>query len=241
MVVVMLMVMLVDLLLLYATSGLLGSRTSLWRSLVASMVGAILAGLSLQKNFSVLSRFWGQLCVIVLTGTCAFGISKEGLKNLVLFTLLRLSVGGIAGKEGTVSMLLGAAGIGFSCFCLSRKSKFIPVELYYGGQTYRITALYDTGNALRDPITGKSVLVVDADIARGLTGLDADALRDPVASIVRFPGLRLIPYQSVGNSGFLLALQIPEAKVGNRKENILVALSPHRLSHHYQALTGGTL
>lgn len=241
MVVVMLMVMLVDLLLLYATAGLLGSRTSLWRFSAAAMVGGILAGLSLLKEFSILGSFWGQLCVIALTGVLALGFSKEGLKHLLLFALLRLSVGGVAGKERILPMLLGAAGIGFACFCLSRKSKFIPVELCYGGQTYRITALYDTGNTLRDPITGKSVMVVDADVARGLTGLDADALRDPVSSIARFPGLRLIPYQSVGNSGFLLALQIPEAKVGNRKENIIVALSPHLLSRHYQALTGGTL
>ena len=241
MVVVMLMVMMVDLLLLYATAGLMDSRTSLWRFLAAAMVGGALAGISLLKDYSFLGSFWGQLCVIALTGMLALGFSKEGLKHLLLFALLRLSVGGIAGKERILPMLLGAAGIGFSCFCLSKKSKFIPVELCYGGQTYRITALYDTGNALRDPITGKSVLIVDANIAHSLTGLDADALRDPVASIVRFPGLRLIPYQSVGNSGFLLALQIPDAKVGNQKENVIVALSPHLLSHHYQALTGGTL
>lgn len=241
MVVVIMMVMVVDILLLYATGHLLGGRIPLWRYAVAGLAGGIFAGLSMMDGFSFLGSSLWQICGIVMTGVVAFGCSGRTLRKLLLFSLLRLSVSGLTGKETEVSMLFGAVGIGFACLIVGRKSKFVPVELNFGGQTYHIKALYDTGNTLRDPITGKGVLVVDANIAHRLTGLEAAALRDPVGNLVSFPGLRLIPYQSVGNTGFLLALQIPDAKVGNRQESIIVALSPNLLSNHYQALTGGTL
>lgn len=241
MVVVIMMVMVVDILLLYATGHLLGGRIPMWRYGVAGLAGGIFAGLSMIDGFSFLGSSLWQICGIVMTGLLAFGFSGQTLRKLFLFSLLRLSIGGLAGKEAMVSMLLGALGIGFACMIVGRRSKFVPVELNFHGQTYHITALYDTGNALKDPITGRGVLVVDANIARRLTGLEAAALRDPVQNLLSFPGLRLIPYQSVGNTGFLLALQITDAKIGNRQESILVALSPNLLSNHYQALTGGNL
>lgn len=241
MAVVIILVMAVDILLLCATGRLLGGRICLRRYILAALAGGIFAGLSMSEGFSFLGNFLWQLCIIAMTGALAFGFSKNVVRSILLFTLLRLSIGGVAGKDSMVSMLLGAAGIGFACTFLGKKSRLIPVQLHYGGQTYHITALYDTGNTLRDPVTGRGVLVVDADVARMLTGLEPAALQDPVNHLVSFPGLRLIPYQSVANTGFLLALFIPEAKIGNRKDSVLVALSPNLLSHHYQALTGGTL
>ena len=138
-------------------------------------------------------------------------------------------------------MLLGAAGIGFACLAIGKGRDLIPVELTYGAQTVRLTALRDTGNSLRDPITGKPVLIVGADIAEKLTGLSPAALRDPVRTMGSLPGLRLIPYRTVGNTGFLLALRIPSVKIGNRQGSALVAFSPHILGSGYQALTGGTV
>lgn len=241
MAVVIVLVMMVDILLLYATGRLLRSRTCLWRYALATLLSGIFTTISMLEDFPFLGSFPWQICIIVMTGLVAFGHSRESFRSLLLFTLLRLSVGGVAEKETVVSMLLGAAGIGFACISLSKKSKLIPVELYFGGKTYHITALYDTGNALRDPVTGRGVMIVDVNVARSLTGLEISALQDPVSNLVSFPGLRLIPYQSVGDSGFLLALRIPEAKVGNRKESVIVALSPNLLSKQYQALTGGNL
>ena len=78
-----------------------------------------------------------------------------------------------------------------------------------------------------------------ADVAQMLTGLTLTALQDPVGSIGTIPGLRLIPYQTVGNTGMMLAINISNAKIGNRRGNTLVAFSPQIFNGHYQALTGG--
>ena len=156
--------------------------------------------------------------------------------------MLHLSLGGITGeKQQMMAMLLGAAGIGLSCMVVGRKHNLVAVELTYGDQTMRIKALRDTGNTLRDPITGKQVLVVGADVAEELTGLTVNMLQDPVAFLHAIPGLRLIPYHTIGNTGFLLALKLTEVRIGNRKGSALVAFSPQLLGKHYQALTGGTV
>ena len=122
---------------------------------------------------------------------------------------------------------------------LGNRQNLIPVELCYGEQIFQLTALRDTGHSLRDPITGKNVLIVGADMAQRLTGLCPRELRDPVGTMQSIPGLRLIPYQTVGNTGFLLAIFVAQAKIGERQGSAVVALSPNVFGSHYQALTGG--
>lgn len=238
MVVVMLVVLVVDVLLLFASEKLLGGQMKLLRIFAGASAGALFAALSMAPGFAFLDHLLWRLCGLTLTGLLAFGFSRKGIRKLLLFTLLHLSLGGIAESRLT-SMLLGAAGIGFACLVLGKRQNLVPVVLSYGGQTLRFTALRDTGNTLRDPVTGRSVLVVGADVAEKLTGLTAAALRDPVETMGQLPGLRLIPYKCVGNSGFLLALYIPEAKIGERQGSAIVALSPNLFGSNYQALTGG--
>ena len=241
MIVVMLMVLVVDVLLLFASCKLTGGRIHILRIVLGAIVGVLFAGFSMVPGLSFLGNLPWRLCSLMLTGLVAFGLSGKTLPKLLLFSLLHLSLGGMTETHEMGSMLLGAAGIGFASLIVGRRSRYIPVELNCGGQTLSITALRDTGNTLRDPITGKEVLVVDADIAGKLTGLAPAALCDPVGTIGKFPGLRLIPYRTVGNTGFLLAIQVRDVKIGSRRESILVALSPNLLGKQYQALTGGTL
>lgn len=240
MIVIMLLVMAVDALLLAASGRFLGQSTQPIRVLAASFLGALFTALCLMPAFSFLNHIPWRLWGVILIAVSAFGLRKNSIPKILLFLLLRVSLGGMTGGETQwTSLLLGAAGMGFACLLVGREKDLIPVELTYGGNTLQLMALRDTGHALRDPITGKPVLVVDADTARKLTGLSQAILCDPVNNLGCLPGLRLIPYKTVGNTGFLLALQIRDAKVGGRQENVLVGLSPNLLGKRYQALTGG--
>lgn len=240
MIVIMLLVMAVDALLLAASGRFLGQSTQPIRVLAASFLGALFTALCLMPAFSFLNHIPWRLWGLILIAVSAFGLRKNSIPKILLFLLLRVSLGGMTGGETQwTSLLLGAAGMGFACLLVGREKNLIPVELTYGGKTLQLMALRDTGHALRDPITGKPVLVVDADTARKLTGLSQGILCDPVNNLGCLPGLRLIPYKTVGNTGFLLALQIRDAKVGGRQENVLVGLSPNLLGKRYQALTGG--
>jgi stage II sporulation protein GA (sporulation sigma-E factor processing peptidase) len=124
--------------------------------------------------------------------------------------------------------------------------EYVPVELTYGGKTVSIVALRDSGNTLRDPISGEQVLVVSGEVAERLTGLTQDQLRAPLKTLMcrPVPGLRLIPYRAVGQAGdMLLAMRFDRVKIGNRTQSAVVAFAAEGLGRGdvYQALTGGVI
>lgn len=120
-------------------------------------------------------------------------------------------------------------------------------------RTVPLTALLDTGNTLKDPLTGESVLVVDGSIAAQLlpdAGLSTASLADPAglfASLSEqypFCRFRLIPYRAVGTvSGLLLAVRCEVSGKSGKPELKLVAFSPTPVSQtgEFDALIGGCL
>ena len=144
--------------------------------------------------------------------------------------------------------LTGAVGIFFLCIRLVEQrnvgSELMPVELHYEMERVSIWALRDTGNSLKDPITGNPVLVVGPKVAEKLLGLTQEQLENPVESVGVLPGLRLIPYRTVGcPNGLLLGMRLPNIKIGNWQGSSIVAFAPYGLGERqtYQALTGGYL
>lgn len=251
--VVMLLNFLVDLLLLLGTNRLLGFPNDFRRSMAAAGVGGVYGGVCLLPQMYFLGNLLWRCASLLLICAIAFGVSISALRRCGMFVLLSMALGGIAlglGDGGVGSLLAAVLGVGALCFVGFKHRpgsvSYVPVELSYGGKSLRLTALCDTGNTLQDPVTGASVLVVDADVAYRLTGLTREQLQSPVTAIsmALLPGLRLIPYRSVGqNNGLLLALRIENVKIGNWKGNSLVAFAQDMLSREgdYQALTGGGL
>ena len=113
------------------------------------------------------------------------------------------------------------------------------------GKPISVLALRDTGNTLKDPVTGESVLVISPEVACRLTGLTQEQLREPLDTMAGkvLPGLRLIPYQTINGAGMLLGMRFQNVKIGNRKVDPIVAFATEGLGRGdvYQALTGGTL
>ena len=89
--------------------------------------------------------------------------------------------------------------------------RIVPAEVTIRGQRLSLRALYDTGNALRDPASGASVAVVCAAALEPVLG----ALpRDPASAFMflreRADGARLLPFSAVGTEGGLLPAIRPE-------------------------------
>lgn len=242
---------LVDFLLLLGTNRLCGYPPKSGRAALAAAVGGIYGGCCLLPGFGFLSNVLWRTVSLGCMALIAFGISVSALRRGIVFVLLSMALGGVA---------MGLNGVGFwklavsaLCICLLcavgfrgkiRQDKLIPVELVHEGRKICLTALQDTGNTLRDPITGKPVLVVGADVAKRLTGLSQMQLQRPVESVGAIPGLRLIPFRAVGKeNGLLLALKISQVKIGPWQGSGLVAFAPEGLCSEgtYQALTGGTV
>ena len=244
---------LVNFLLLLGTDRLWGYPVSWWSTAVAAGVGGVYAGMCMLPGFHFLGNiFWKTVSLAVMAGL-AFGFTKNGMRRGVIFVLLSMALEGIAtgfGDGGGFSLLVSAGLVVLLCAIGFRGNpanhRYIPVELHYNGKSIRLIALQDTGNCLRDPVTGRQVLVISADAAEILTGLTSSQLQNPIRSLLAadIPGLRLVPYKTVGQPcGMLLALRLQKVRIGQWEGSSLVAFAPEHLSNEgaYQALTGGTL
>lgn len=115
-------------------------------------------------------------------------------------------------------------------FWLRQKQKgFYTVTLHYKGQMIQVKALGDTGNALREPLTGRNVSVMEQ---RMLPGMDDIMTEDLALS----RGVFVIPYHCVGTiSGVLPGILVKDVIIenGTRRliaKEMMIALCPDRLS-----------
>lgn len=244
---------LVDWLLLLGTNQLCGFPLKCGKAALAATFGSVYAACCFLPGFAFLGNFIWRVVSLLLMSWIAFGCNIDSLRRGMVFVLLSLAMGGIAvsiEEGGFLQLVLAAAGVVLLCMIGFRGRlsvvNYVPIEISFNGKRVSITALQDTGNGLKDPITGKPVLVVGAEVAQKLIGLSADQLRQPLEVMTSgiIPGLQLVPYRAVGQPcGMLLALRIREVKIGKIKQSMLVAFAPDRLSCEgaYQALTGGAL
>ena len=248
---VMLLSLVVDALLLIAAGRLSNQSPRMIRVMMAAVLSSLYSALCLQPGFYFLGNLFWRIVCLAVAAIIAYGISWNGFRSGLAFAFLYLALGGAVlaiGDGGAVSTLCSAGIVCVLCCFVFRfqplEGEYIPVELRYKDKCLRLTALKDTGNTLRDPITGQQVLVIGGDIATELTGLTREQLRKPLDAIGIISGLRLIPYHSVDNNGgFLLAMRMNNAKIGSWHGSALVAFAPEVLNREgvYQALTGGTV
>ena len=109
------------------------------------------------------------------------------------------------------------------------------VVLTLGERSVRLTALRDTGNRLRDPVSGCAVLTADG---RAMGALLGDALPLPVPEdptvLLRClardprlaPRLGLAPYAAVGGTGLLVTVRPDSVTVDGQDVRALAAVSP---------------
>lgn len=248
---VMLLNFLVDLLLLLGTNRLSGFSPGWKRTLPAAVLGGVYGGVCMLPGFSFLGGMAWRLIFLMLMSVIAFGWDITAIKRAGVFLLLSMALGGMVMNIGNwdfLGILIAAVLIWILCRIGFGGSiggrEFVQMEIHHGQKTLRLLALRDSGNTLTDPITGEQVLVVDAAAAEELTGLTTGELEDPLQTMGKLPGLRLIPYRTVGRAGgMLLAMRFKDVKIGNRKGPAVVAFTPHSIGRGegYRALTGGAL
>ena len=250
---VLLLNFLVDFLLLLGTNRLSGFPAAPGRCALAAGLGSVYAAGCLLPGFRFLGNLLWRCVSLCLMALVAFGMRRDAVKRCGVFLLLSMALGGMAlclNQNNFAALVLGASGVWLLCRIAFGDGavgrEYVPVTLTHQGKTASFTALRDTGNTLRDPITGEPVLVVSGEIGEKLTGLSTQQLASPLETLAArpLPGLRLIPYHAVGNSGgLLLAMRFPGATVAEKKQTVLVAFAPEGLgkSGMYQGLTGGAL
>ena len=223
------------------------------RAAMAAMIGAVYAGACMVWEFRFLGNLFWRTVVLGIVAIVAYGWNKSAVRRGILFVFLSMALGGIAlglGDGGFLALIAAAAGVSLMCLIGFQgrvcRQAFVDVKITCAGKTKSLTALQDTGNTLKDPMTGESVLVVGEEVAEDLLGLTEDALKRPIETMQNHPacGFRLIPYRAVGQPcGMLLAIRADEVIIGNQKSRTLVAFAPQDIGRQegYQALAGGAL
>lgn len=241
----------VDFLLLLSVNRLTGYPSGVKRCIVGGVIGGVYSGLCLYPGLGFFQNWYWCITALVGIIITSFGWKPSAVRRGALFVLLSMTLGGIAAGLDSVSIIpLILAGAAILLLCTVgvadplHGTKYVNVELSWRGNRYTLAALVDTGNTLKDPITGSQVLVVNPQMAFKLLQLTQSQLYDPIETMqkVSIPGLRLIPYRAVGcPNGMLLGISVDSVLVNGQTASKIIAFSPEDFGNDccYQALAGG--
>ncbi len=272
----------VNCVILLAAGKLTGRQVSPWRLMASSAAGSTYASLALVFPFSSAYSLLGRiafglfmvalcypgargfglvtlassffLCSALTAGT-AYALLQSGVNKTLQTSLL----GGIDQSAHWHTLVLSLAALA-SFPLLARLGGFQPgralplmkMDLVVEGKTLRLVALVDTGNNLRDPVSGLPVVVVDWNALHEVMPGEAytffqstwDDIPSGLADSSLGRKLRLIPYESLSGQkgvlpGFRPDLLLLTKKNGHKvMKKAIVGVSGERLSPSglYQAL-----
>jgi len=224
---------------LFATGMISKAKIKKVRLLLSSLLGGIYAVLSFAPVLEIYSNFIMKIVLSITMIHIAFYPKKLKLllKQLILFYLVSFAFGGCAFcllyfirpenilmrngyLTGTypikIALLGGIVGfvivnIAFSLVKvkLRKKDMFCEIEIHFNQKSVTIKAMIDTGNLLKDPISGMPVIVTEKQELKNLipeeiidnlnnilNGQNEDIKSEQAKEFL--PKFRLIPFSSLG-------------------------------------------
>ena len=260
------------------------------RLIIASTIGAIYAIIAYMSILKIYSTFILKIVLSIIIVYIAFNPPniKKMLKQLVLFYLASFVFGGAAffliyvvkpqdiimqngvfvGTYPLKIAILGAI-VGFVVIVLafkiirnklSKKSLLCNIKIKFCNKELKTTALIDTGNLLKDPISNMPVIVVEntvlydilpKQILNNLEKILGGELKNFSDDIKEnyISKLKVIPFSSLGKqNGMLLGIKAEEVTIETEeecitKDNVIVGIYDKSLTKHgeYRALVGMNL
>lgn len=244
-----------DFLLLWAAGRFLRRRAALPRLLLSAALGAVYGAGIVVQEIAVLYSPPAVILVSLLLLRIAYPFQNAAafLKLTGLFYLIAFAMAGsvmaVASLLGQNGMALGSASLlrtgtllaaapvaiviarrGYQAVKRSFKKEdfYAELEVWLQGRSCRLKALIDTGNDLKEPLSGRPVLVADFPSLRTIFpdrfsqlyrryGEDAAELLQQMGQGGGWTRrLRLVPFSSIG-----------------RKNGMLVGFRPDRLVLYY--------
>lgn len=212
-----------DFILLAVVRKILGCFAAYWRICLGAFAGAFLTCLSVALPVPYVS-----VKLIMLHGLANIVMIKTGLKTRGFQELVRAWIllyisgfllGGVFGflrqyvRAQSLFLALAAvsyyvvSGIWSLVAYLGRQSRYrCRVVLEKDGRSVAVQALIDTGNCLKDDITGKPVNIIDKNVIRKLWGEND------------ITGIRYISYHSIGKAEGVMPLVTLDGMYVCRKE-----------------------
>lgn len=264
----------VDYVLLLAAARIAGEPLSRGRFLLGAVLGGSYAVAIFL--FPFLTSVCYKMLVFLLMMLVAYGRSGKLLRQILIFLALSAGLAGgilaiaLTGGEGLtlqggvlyssmdLKIVLLSASI---CYALMTtvfqnfathtkiSGELVSVSFQLFEQEVECLAMVDTGNTLKDPISGLPVLVVETKTLAKLfpTPFPKEKSSHPYELMNHYKEhpiaqrMRLIPYQAVGVQGLLLVLKMDKITLNQKMiPSTLVGLSPTPVSDggSYKALVG---
>ncbi len=233
---------------LWLTSKLIHSRIKAIRCALAAGIGALVSTvLTAMEANAIVSLVLGITVSFIM---CLITFGYGGLFNFTkMFAVLwtvgmviggtmtfllsrgndsRIYTNGVPQAESSVQLLPIAVGLcSVFVYFLHRiaRKRSVRVLISFDSDTVDTVGIVDSGNFLRDPVSGDGVIVVVRDLLPNKLR-NVDALDFSSVSECGFNGkLRLIPVTGVGGSTLLTAIRPNKVMLDGREVRCLVAIS----------------
>ncbi len=191
----------------------------------------------------------GQTAVFFGT-TAVFGLFTLAM---LYFTDVGIKLGGVISNGVfyfNIPVLYLATSCGAAYAAIVTVQKFLKkssmrnytdITIVNHGKSVALKALVDTGNMLKDPFSGKTVMIVETKAVAPLFEYDIEKIASEDTDLNTLPhGFRVIPFSSLGNKNGILIAFVPERILINdcERENIVAAFYNSTLSksREYNAL-----
>lgn len=270
---------------LFATGFIMKIKRKHIRLILSGLIGGLYSILAYMNILLMYSTMWMKVILSIGMTYIAFSPKtiKLLLKELVMFYLVSFVFGGCAFallyfvkpqdifmKDGIyigtypikIALLAGIVGfvvihIAFKFVKnkMSKKELIYDVEIKIEEKVLKLKAMLDTGNMLKDPITGVPVIVVEKEKLKeilpqeivnntdNIIGGDWNINEDNYNYRARF---RIIPFTSIGKqNGMLLGFKVDEIKILTDVEEIkrkeaIICIYKEKLTKNniYSALIG---
>lgn len=267
---------------LFATAVILKTQIKIWRILISSIIGSVYAIVIYVSKIELYSNVFLKLLLSVVIVYIAFRPPsiKSLFKHIVIFYLTSFTFGGVAFallyfvspqdilyQDGVfigtypIKMILAGGIIGFIIITvafknikvrLNHKDMYCNLKINFCGKETAVTAIVDTGNFLRDPISKLPVVVIESE---KLDGVFPISILDSVNNIINgqevelgdySSKIRMIPFKSLGKeNGLLLGIKVDEIEVEYqdiqyKHKDVIVGIYSGNLSRNgkYAGLVG---
>ena len=272
---------------LYATGIVTKVKMKKTRVLISSLIGAIFVAIQYVTNLKIYSNIIVKIILSILMIFIAFNPQKikQLGKQLILFYLTTFTFGGVATyliyvikpqdilmKNGLflgtyplktvfISAIIAAIILimGFKIVKtkISKKDIYCKVKIILNNKEVETMAMVDTGNMLKEPITGMPVIVVESSLlekilpyqilqnTEKIIGGDLENVPEEIKNKY-ISTFRLIPYSSLGKqNGMLLGIKADKVVIEKEgeeveKDNIVIGIYNKSLTKRgeYRALIG---
>ncbi len=272
---------------LYATGLISKNKIYYFKIFLASLIGSIYAIIQYVSKLNIYSNFIVKIILSIVIVLIAFNPQnlKRMCKQLVFFYLTTFTFGGVATyliyvlkpqniiiKNGMYAgtyvlkvIFIGAilgTGILIIAFKfvkgkITKRDMMCDIKIQLNGKQKIIHTMVDTGNMLKEPLTGNPVVIIEKtelydlipkEILNNIEyilGGDFDKIPENI-KVEYIPRLKIIPFSSLGKqNGMLIGIKAEKFQVINEqheqeKSNVIIGIYNKSLTKRgeYNALIG---